>query len=390
MRLTLLGVGTTGDLLPLAILGAELQRRGHEVQVATYANFAPLLAEYRLTHRIVPGESRRILTKQSRLGETFLPVRLLRMLRRAPLVRTFLFRLADAFLEASRNADGIIFVTTAAFGASIGEGLRIPSVHLAFAPLRPVLASLPYRGVFNEWRRLRLGLPKLPWGPLFDRPGQPLLYGFSPHACAAGPMTTGYLQPPVPREYVPPPDLDAFLRAGPAPIYVGFGSMICADPAQTLHAVRHAMDLLSIRVVLQRGWAELSPPSARPDLFVTDSIPHAWLFPRMQVIVHHGGNGTVGAALAAGIPQVIIPHVADQPFWASRMAALGVAPKPLPNRRLTGPRLADRLSQALNNAAMRQRATQLADRLRSEDGPGQAASFIEQNIGVQISALAGH
>jgi UDP:flavonoid glycosyltransferase YjiC (YdhE family) len=420
MRLSLFGVGTTGDVLPLALLGAVLQRRGHEVSVATYADFAPLLARHGLRHVVVPGESRRILVKQVRLDHALLPLRLLRMRKRAPQVRDFLFRLADAFLAAGRDADAIVFASTAAFGASIAEYRDIPSVHVAFTPLTatgafpyfacPVrlppgwanrathrigaaMASLPYRAVFNDWRRERLGLPPLPPGPLFARHDQPTLYGFAaavlPRPADWGKLVAigGSLQPPVPDGFTPPPALAAFLRDGPPPVYVGFGSMVTADPARTMAVVLGALARLGVRAVLRHDGTALSAPRAGAQVCWIDDVPHAWLFPRMGCVVHHGGNGTAGAAVAAGVPQVIVPHIGDQFFWGRRMARLGVAPPPLPVRHLSAARLADRIRTALECPLMRQRASELARLQRADRGADAAADFIETTL--QPSAALG-
>jgi UDP:flavonoid glycosyltransferase YjiC (YdhE family) len=248
------------------------------------------------------------------------------------------------------------------------------------------MASLPYRGVFNDWRRERLGLPPLPPGPLFARADQPTLYGFGaavlPRPADWGPLIAigGSLQPPVPEGFPPPPALAAFLRDGPPPVYVGFGSMVTADPARTLAVVLDAIARLGVRAVLRHDGPALPAPRAGAQVCWIDEVPHAWLFPRMCCVVHHGGNGTVGAAVAAGVPQVIVPHLGDQFFWGRRMARLGVAPPPLPVRRLTAARLANRIRAALACPRIRHRAGELAGLQRADRGADAAVDFIEKAL----------
>src|SRR5713226_6513996 len=100
------------------------------------------------------------------------------------------------------------------------------------------------------------------------------------------------------------------------------------------------------------------------------SVPHSWLFPRVSAVVHHGGAGTTGAGLRAGVPSIVTPFVADQPNWAGRIEALGVGPRPIPFRELTADLLADAIRQATSDTAMRQRASDLGEQIRSEDGIG--------------------
>jgi sterol 3beta-glucosyltransferase len=111
---------------------------------------------------------------------------------------------------------------------------------------------------------------------------------------------------------------------------------------------------------------------------VIRNAPHDWLFPRVQAVVHHGGAGTTGAAVAAGRPQVIWPFGIDQHFWARRMTSLGVAPPAWPVRALTGRTLAAALDRALGDPAMSARARALGGLVRAEDGCGAAVARLDQ------------
>ena len=113
-------------------------------------------------------------------------------------------------------------------------------------------------------------------------------------------------------------------------------------------------------------------------MHVVGDVPHGWLFPQMAAVVHHGGAGTTAAGLRAGLPTVVCPFFADQPLWGRRVHALGAGPPPIPARRLSAARLAQALTQAVRDPAMRQRAATLGERLRAEDGVGQAAEVIER------------
>ena len=128
-----------------------------------------------------------------------------------------------------------------------------------------------------------------------------------------------------------PPALAAFLAAGPAPVYLGFGSMPDADPAGLVAALVGGARRAGHRMVLHSGWSRLRATGLLDDdVLVIDDVPHSLLFPRMAAVVHHGGAGTTAAALRAGVAAVVIPLFADQFFWGRRVAALGPAPRRSP------------------------------------------------------------
>jgi sterol 3beta-glucosyltransferase len=244
---------------------------------------------------------------------------------------------------------------------------------------------------FNQWRRERFHLPAIPLGkwPYSQLHGQPLpmLYSFSPTVVPKPPdwgehvHITGYwFLDPAP-DWQPPARLVNFIESGPPPVYVGFGSMAHRNPQQTTQLVREALERSGQRGVFVAGWGGLAGdnlPHRSADLFTLDSISHAWLFPRVAAVVHHGGSGTTGAGLRAGVPSVLVPHAGDQPLWARRVTELGVGPRPIPRRQLTAGRLAAAITSALTDKDMRARAAALGEHIRAEDGVGQAIGIIER------------
>ena len=208
----------------------------------------------------------------------------------------------------------------------------------------------------------------------------PVLYGFSRHVV---PLPTGRERPrhatgywtlPAGPDWTPPPALAAFLsRPGPV-VSIGFGSMAGGDPDATTALAVDAARRAGVRAVLLAGSGGLAATPETDDVFVADAVPHDWLFPRVDAVVHHGGAGTTGAAIQAGVPAVVVPFTVDQPFWASRVAALGVGPAPLPYGQLSAARLADALRQATTDKPMRDRARTLGAAVRAEDGVAAAVA----------------
>lgn len=135
------------------------------------------------------------------------------------------------------------------------------------------------------------------------------------------------------------------------------------------------------RAVLSTGWSGLGTDQPLPkNIFLIKNTPHRWLFPQMAVIVHHGGAGTTGASLCAGVPTIVVPHFGDQYYWGRRVAELGVGPKPIVRKKLSAKRLAAALSTALHDSGMREQAANLGAKISAEDGVKKAVEVIGRYI----------
>jgi UDP:flavonoid glycosyltransferase YjiC (YdhE family) len=187
---------------------------------------------------------------------------------------------------------------------------------------------------------------------------------------------TGYWFLPRQPDWQPPAELLAFLERGPAPVYVGFGSMPSQDAERKTRLVLDAVAQSGQRAILATGWGGLAQASAPPGVFVLDSAPHDWLFERCAAVVHHGGAGTTAAGLRAGKPSVICPFFGDQPFWGRRVHALGAGPQPIPQKKLTAAALAGAMRAAATDPGMAGRAAALGEGIRQEDGVARAVALI--------------
>jgi sterol 3beta-glucosyltransferase/vancomycin aglycone glucosyltransferase len=177
------------------------------------------------------------------------------------------------------------------------------------------------------------------------------------------------------------PELSAFLAAGPAPAFFSTGSMANLEPERAMTAARamiEAARALGLRVVVQVPDAAREGLPGGPDVVVIARAPHALLFPRCAVLVHHGGAGTTHAALRAGRPSIIVPHIADQFFWGDLLHRRGVAGAPLPIGSLDSRSLGSRLRKVTENNAFQERAAALARELAVEDGATAACDLIER------------
>jgi sterol 3beta-glucosyltransferase len=214
----------------------------------------------------------------------------------------------------------------------------------------------------------------------------PMIYGYSPSVIPRPPdwgdyqQITGYWFLDGAQNYEPPAELADFLESGLPPVYVGFGSMVDHEREDMTRLVVEALGQAGQRAILLSGWSDLGS-AVLPDFILRiDFVPHDWLFPRVAAVVHHGGAGTTAAGLRAGIPNVVVPFFADQPFWGWRVHNLGVGPKWIPRKKLTAEKLAAAIRQAVNDSTMIQRAEELGKRIRAEDGVRTAVQLVEQQL----------
>jgi UDP:flavonoid glycosyltransferase YjiC (YdhE family) len=409
MKISLLTIGAMGDTQPFVALAVRLKQQGHAVRLAARPDFAPLAAAYDIEFAPL-GNTYKSLLRNEEVATAIGSGNMLRMLIKQASDthqrQAFFEGLDRDTLGAVSGAQAIIYKSSWLPFLSIAEKLGVPAAAAMFMPLTPTrdfpsfligggkdrgmaINSLNWliteqliwqvaRSFDNKLRHNMLGLKQLPFfGPSARRLARtPLYYAYSPTVLprpADWPeriLVTGYWQSAPPPGWTPPAELVAFLESGPPPVYVGFSSMPSGNAQNTLKIILKALELSRQRGVLLAGWAGIGEGTKLPDYaFGIQSIPHGWLFPRVHAVVHHGGAGTTGAGLCAGVPSVITPFVADQPNWARRVEALGVGPRPIAFAKLTAELLANALHETSGHA-MRQRAADLGKLLRSEDGVG--------------------
>ena len=190
---------------------------------------------------------------------------------------------------------------------------------------------------------------------------------------------TGRLALPV-HDWEPDAGLARFLRSGPPPVYVGFGSVPLRDPRAAVARQAEAARRAGVRVLIAPSPGFGSRHEAYGDhARLLGFVPHDWLLPRTAAAIHHGGAGTTHAALAAGVPQGVVPFSLDQPYYARRVAALGLGPAPLrpgsADTRALAVLMAE-LTGAGSARGYRERARRAADAVAREDGARAAAELL--------------
>jgi len=404
--------GSEGDVRPSIVLGERLANAGHEVRLTYVAadgrDYVPRLADAPFAHEQtgtgVPREQLHRLAVEV-FSDTS-PTRQLDRIMKALLVPSFEGLTTAAQKDASW-ADVLVSHPLALPLAVAAEAARKPLALLYPVVLLPTrelhAAGMPNLGPLNRlgwwlvWRlmasqldaplgrlrsELRLSAPRslpeqLAQSDLDLVAISPTLLP-RPSDWESKAHLTGFLgAPAVFRGSGLEPAVEAFLAAGPPPVYVGFGSMSETerDPAEALRVVERAVELAGCRAIIQGGEAWARSP-ARPNVLKLARCAHDAVFPHCS-IVHHGGAGTTQTTLRAGRAAVIVAHMIDQDWWGRRLARLGVAVPPLSRARLAAEPLAEAIRKAQDDAAMRDRAEALGRAMRIEDGAGRAVELLE-------------
>jgi vancomycin aglycone glucosyltransferase len=408
MRVLLTTFGSRGDVQPLLALAVELRARGVDARVCAppdeefkqlfAAAGVPLLPAFASVRQWLAE----VLPQRATLSLPKLAARV--MAGQYEAITTA----AQAF--GAKGCD--VMITTGLFSSvvaarAVAEKQSMRYVHAGYCPMffpSPYHRPLEYPGhphpagvTDNQvlWDRDVQVMDAVFGGALNDLRasiGLPTLDNVRDHALtdrpwlAADPVLAPWPQPAklevvqtgawiLPDERPLPAELEAFLDAGEPPVYIGFGSL----PAPKDFA-RMAIDVIRAqgrRILISRGWAKLALVDDENDCFIVGEINQQQLFPRVAAAIHHGGAGTTTAAARAGCPQVVVPQIGDQPYWASRVWDLGIGAAhdgPMPT--------AESLSKAVESAlsrGTRARALAVAETMRG-DGAMRAAELLLQAI----------
>ncbi|KAI0453904.1 hypothetical protein F5B21DRAFT_525371 [Xylaria acuta] len=426
LKITCLTIGSRGDVQPYIALCKGLIAEGHKPRIATHTEFRDWIEGHGIEFAPVAGDPSELLRVCIENG-TFTWA----FLREANSnFRGWLDGLLASAYTACLGSDLLIESPSAMAGIHIAEALNIPYFraftmpwtrtraypHAFIVPEHKMGGAYNYvtyvmfDNVFwkatahqvNRWRNSLLGLPNTNLEKM--QPNKvPFLYNFSP-AVVAPPLdysdwirVTGYWFLDEGLDWTPPDDLREFIdkarRDGKKLVYVGFGSIMVPDPAKMTKEVIDGVLKADVRCILSKGWsdrldkAHASVPEhvLPPEIFQIKSAPHDWLFRQIDAAAHHGGSGTTGASLRAGIPTIIRPFFGDQFFFGSRVEDLGVG---ICLKKWGANSFARALWEATHSDRMIVKARVLGETIRKEDGVNTAIQSIYRDLEYAKSLVA--
>lgn len=416
--ITILTVGSRGDIQPLCAIALGLMKRGHQVTLAGSPNFSDFAAQLKIPFASIPGDFKQILSSPEGIA-------LLEGDREAKIIdEKLLWQQMEAAWKICQGSELILFSPLTGWGYHLAEALNIPAILATQLPISPTkvfsflnfanrtdrpltgLANLLSYYLFsfvlwrrdaktiNRFRKDVLNLPQLPFcGAQYRRNPPPLLSPLPIVNCYSAAVIPPpkdwpdsvyqasycFLNTALNKEhyFTPSQKLQDFLEQEPKPFYVGFGSMIPRHPERLAQTIVSALTATGQRAVLCSGWGNVTQKDLPPSVYLLDSVPHEWLFPKTVGAIHHGGAGTSAATLNAGIPSVVVPFFADQPAWGAQLKQLGVSPATLPQSELTQNSLAKNIRRILEEDSFQKRAKEIQSQLQAENGVARVVSIIE-------------
>jgi MGT family glycosyltransferase len=415
MKIAIITSGSRGDVQPYLALANGLQKAGHTIRFITHENYADFITNQGIEFWSIPGNVQAI-AQNPELSAMLEKGKFLAIMKiMGEEAKKASVNMAQVALSACEDADLILGgLGGLENGIAIGEKLDIPVIPAYLLPFTPtkefpsvLTPKIPrsLNAISHSlarqimWQSLRkadevarknvLGTTYAPFfGPYQSRVLQnmPTLYAFSPSVIPLpddwdnNKFITGYWFLNSEENWHPPTNLISFIESGSPPIYIGFGSMNNRDPEATAKTIIEAVLKSKQRAILQSGWGGLQADDLPDSIYMINSIPHTWLFPQMAAVVHHGGVGTTAAGLRAGIPNIIVPFFADQPFWGLRISELGVGPNPIPRKKLSINSLATAIEFSVSNSRVISNAKHLREKINRENGITTAIKIIENAI----------
>ncbi len=415
MKISILCVGTRGDVQPNLALAIALKKRGHEVILGAPDNFKEWVEKHGVAFYPMGIDMEAFLqspeAKQLIAGNWFaLPKMWRKMI--VPMINGTL----NAIWEAAKDADVILYHPKAHGALDVAEATGARAIYSTPVPIFTtsafplltmswslgrwfnrftyklmMLSRIIFHGTIGRWRQETLGLDKGPWFVPLEGYG-PVLCSVSPSVVKLLPEDyerihmTGYWFLDEGQEWTPDSDLQAFLDAGEAPVYIGFGSMTTLEPAQVTAEVIDGIQRAGVRAILATGWGAMDKQEVPENIYIIESAPHQELFKHVCAVVHHGGAGSTAAGLRAGKPTLICPMAVDQPFWGRRVYDLGCGPRHLHLKKLKAKVFGDRLEELVGTESYRIQAEEIAGKIAFEDGIGEAIRVIEAEPITQESA----
>ena len=416
MKIAMSTHGTRGDVQPFVSVALALMARGHDVTLGTPVNLLSFVERCGVRASRLALDSQAFM--ESPQGRAWL---------RAGDAAKFMKELSaithahrdDLIADTERLTAGadvlVAGILTEDLVSTVAEARGLPMLALHFNPMRSnsayangLVTTRALPGFLNRathaladvawWKgfredvnhyRARLGLPPTTRSTakrLAER-GTRTLHAFSPNVVpppaeyAAMPVIGSIRFPDAARarlgETARDPDLEVWLKAGPPPVFFGMGSMPVEQPEEMLRLIASVSTACDVRALVGAGWSRFEAARhLRDRVRIVGAVDHGWLLPQCVAAVHHGGAGTVTAALGAGLPAVVVSVFADQPFWGSRLERMGVGVH-LPFKELGAASLERALRRVLA-ADIRQAAASLGALVRAEpDGADRAVEYIE-------------
>ena len=393
MKIVLATYGSRGDVQPMLALSLALQSEGHDVLLTAPPEKAAWAKQLECPFYPLGSDVTAFIDQMDNV-HTLRPVFSSISFLRAELIAQF-----KLLPEIIAGADLLIGSSLTFALSTLAESLGIPYRFIAFAPQVLPSGHHPFpafkdqrmkywynrmtwhiaglidrysitRLINDQRRRLGLNLIRNSWRNILGQhvivASDIAISSVPPDIIEPAVTQTGYMHLNQPNRQMP--ELDVFLKAGPPPIYAGFGSMPVRDQMRNVSVIVEAARLTGQRAIISKFWDAPAQFSSSSDIYFIQKYPHLKLFPKMAAVIHHGGAGTTATTAVSGVPQIIVPHLLDQYYWGNRIYQSKLGPRPIRRSKLTSQKLAAAIRECLTNERIKQNAKEASDMIKKRDG----------------------
>lgn len=392
--------GTLGDVSPMVALGSYLKNQGHRVLLCASPKNDELVAKNNLEYKSAGLDWDDHLFKKM---ENIRDPKVINSITKEFFREEVSLQFTQLFTEMY-EADLILSAGFQFASSTLAEYLNIPYRHIFHFPQMLKSSLQPPPGTWKKlpkfvndflWKRndlyyndllldlinqnrRKLNLKDITntWNCIndkvilaFDKPLAEL-----PSDVKSDVIQTGY-------PYIQGADeleekLVRFIENGTPPIYLGFGSTPNFLQENLNNILSDLINIGGLRIVVSKGWGNLGEGLHHNNIYPIDYVTYSKLFPKMGLLIHHGGVGTTHCAARSGVPQIIIPHIADQFFWGERIYRLKLGPKPLNIFTLTSKEIIDRVNLVNSNPEFKINAMNMAKELIKIDGLKEISDYV--------------
>jgi len=393
MKYFLISQGSIGDVRPVIALGMAMRDAGYDFIIGAPPNNSDMVLKYKLPFRSIGIDIQKYLNEQMQNLQGN-PVKYMNAL--INFMPTLLSKQFDDMLQSAVDCDYIISFGLDFSGYSIGEYYKIPWRFVTHMPLGfqskfhpPLMVknqNMPHWLNRISWysNNMTVGLLESVINKLRKKIGLGKINEFSKklmhRSIVAADSFITPMPPDVKDDYTQigyfflddnddlDNDLEQFINDGPPPIYIGFGSMADSKPSKTSAIIKNLIQSDKYRFIISKGWAKLTSDENRRNAYFIDYVPHAKLFPKMAIIIHHGGAGTIHTAARAGVPQIVVPHTGDQYYSANRVFKLNLSSKPIYRSRLSSNKLITAIDEIMLNKELQNNVKTFSEHLKNQNG----------------------
>jgi len=406
MKIFLVTRGSHGDVYPYLAVAAELKKRGHEITLSLPEIFEKQAKESGMNYLLQQSDDIGGMLEDAGNSSQSTP-HILKWVKRV------IDKQFEQFIPVLQEHDIMVATNTEFAAVSLAEYCNKPIIRTAYAPLipgkkipPPIIPLCRTNAVLKPvvmWKLLNLGtnfMVRKTLNKNREKLGMSPLKSYGEHAAGNARnylMYSNHLGNTDP-DWIYPwkvggycfnnsfeydrqvyDELMAFIRKDNRPtLFFTLGSCDAKQKDLFCEKLLRVCNHSGYKLLVGSGWSKTGAGlQNNDDLFLMEKpIPHNLIFPYCDAVIHHGGSGTTHSVAYAGKPQMIVPLIIDQEYWASRLEELNVGPGRV-KITVSEAGLKEKIVDLIANPLYKESAFSLAEKMKTESGIDNLCNYIE-------------